>query len=296
MTNSAPVRPGLILLDKPSGLTSHDCVKEVRRLCPRHTKVGHGGTLDPFSTGLLMVLVGKATRLASFFQGMDKVYDGVFRFGAATDTFDRDGQVVEEGPLPDWSRIDLRELEASFVGPQMQVPPSFSAKRIKKQRAYELARMGEEVILEPVPIEIYNLRLEKLSDDSLKFSLRCSSGTYVRSVARDAGRKIGSPCHCVELTRRSVGAFSLETANAISDPFAERGFVPFDRIDLAIPPVRVDFREERLVLNGQDVIAPRDLPLDSEWVKLVSPKDTFLGIGRIEGRAIHPHVVFHEQS
>ncbi len=152
------------------------------------------------------------------------------------------------------------------------------------------------MVLEPVPIEIYSFKLERNSEDSLRFSLRCSSGTYVRSIARDAGVKIGSPCHCVELIRRTVGPFSLESANGISEPFAEKGFIPFDRIDLAIPPVRVDFREERLVLNGQDVIAPRDLPIDSKWVKLVSPREAFLGIGRVEGRAIHPHVVFHEQS
>lgn len=294
MENRPPARPGLILLDKPAGMTSHDCVKEVRRLCPRHTKVGHGGTLDPFSTGLLMVLVGKSTRLASFFQGMDKVYDGLFLFGASTDTFDCDGQVVERGPVPDWKKISLNEVESSFVGPQMQVPPSFSAKRIKKQRAYELARMGEAVVLEPVPIEIYGLRLELAAEDRLSFSLRCSSGTYVRSIARDLGEKLGSPCHCLKLVRRSVGSFSLDMANPISEPFSEKGFIPFDRIDLSIPSVRVDHREERLILNGQDIIAPRDIPGDAGWVKFVGPKENFVGLGKVEGRAIHPGIVFHE--
>jgi len=296
MANSASVSHGLILMDKPAGMTSHDCVKEVRRLCPRHTKVGHGGTLDPFSTGLLMVLVGKATRLASFFQGMDKVYEGIFQFGASTDTLDCDGQVVETGKLPDWNSVDIRALEAAFVGPQMQIPPSFSAKRIKKQRAYELARMGEDVVLEPVPIEIYNLRLERISDDRASFSLRCSSGTYVRSIARDMGQKLGSPCHCVKLVRRSVGNFSLERANPLAEPFADSGFIPFDRIDLSIPSVRVDLREERMVLNGHDIIAPKEISADAGWVRFVSPRETFLGLGRVEGRAIHPGIVFPEKS
>jgi tRNA pseudouridine55 synthase len=296
MANNTYSGSGLILLDKPAGMTSHDCVKEIRRFCPRHTKVGHGGTLDPFSTGLLMVLVGKATRLASFFQGMDKVYEGVFQFGASTDTFDCDGKIVEEGGLPDWSKVSLRETEASFIGPQMQVPPSFSAKRIKKQRAYELARMGELVVLEPVPIEIYNLKLEQISEDKLTFSLRCSSGTYVRSIARDAGVRLNSPCHCLALVRKSVGAFNLSMANSLESAFDPPGFIPFDKIDLSLPTVRVDFREERLVLNGQDIIAPKDFPSGDGWVRFISPKETFLGLGKVEGRAIHPNIVFPEKS
>jgi tRNA pseudouridine55 synthase len=296
MSNDTFSKSGLILLDKPAGMTSHDCVKEVRRLCPRHTKVGHGGTLDPFSTGLLMVLVGKATRLASFFQGMSKVYEGVFQFGRATDTFDCDGQVTEEGPLPDWNNADLREIETAFTGPQKQVPPAFSAKRIRKQRAYELARMGESVVLEPVAIEIYSLSLERITEDKVAFSLRCSSGTYVRSIARDVGIHLDSPAHCLALVRKSVGGFTLGSANTLESPFDEKGFIPFDKIDLSLPTVRVDFREERLIMNGQDIIAPKDLSCDDGWVRFLSPKEAFLGLGKVEGRAIHPNIVFSGRS
>ena len=287
---------GLILLDKPTGLTSHDCVKEVRKRCPRRTKVGHGGTLDPFSTGLLMILVGKATRLASFFQGMDKVYEGIFKFGVSTDTFDCDGKIAEEGPLPDFPNIDLKKLSDSFIGAQEQVPPSYSAKRIRKQRAYDLARQGEAVVLEPVTISIRELSLEPVAEDRLRFNLRCSSGTYVRALARDIGFRIGSPCHCLALVRKSVGAFSLGSANTLDDCFSPKGFIPFDRIDLDLPAARVDFREERLILNGQDIMAPKEMQGGSGWVKFMSPQEKFLGLGKIDGRTIHPSVVFSEKG
>ncbi|MFB3850815.1 MAG: tRNA pseudouridine(55) synthase TruB [Acidobacteriota bacterium] len=289
------IESGLILLDKPTGLTSHDCVSEVRKLCPKWMKVGHGGTLDPFSTGLLIILVGKATRLASFFQGMDKVYEGIFKFGVSTDTFDVDGNIVEEGMLPDFQKINLETLANSFVGEQEQIPPSFSAKRVGKKRAYDLARQGKKVVLEPVKINIYGFSLEYVAEDRLKFSLRCSSGTYVRAIARDLGAKINSPCHCLALVRKSIGKFDLTNANSLDDPFNAKGFIPFDKIDLSLAVAKVDYREEKLILNGQDIIASKEIQGTSGWVKFINPKDKFIGLGKVEGRIIHPSVVFPEK-
>lgn len=289
------IESGLILLDKPTGLTSHDCVSEVRKLCPKWMKVGHGGTLDPFSTGLLIILVGKATRLASFFQGMDKVYEGIFKFGVSTDTFDVDGNIVEEGMLPDFQKINLETLANSFVGEQEQIPPSFSAKRVGKKRAYDLARQGKKVVLEPVKINIYGFSLEYVAEDRLKFSLRCSSGTYVRAIARDLGAKINSPCHCLALVRKSIGKFDLTNANSLDDPFNAKGFIPFDKIDLSLAIAKVDYREEKLILNGQDIIASKEIQGTSGWVKFINPKDKFIGLGKVEGRIIHPSVVFPEK-
>lgn len=289
------IESGLILLDKPTGLTSHDCVSEVRKLCPKWMKVGHGGTLDPFSTGLLIILVGKATRLASFFQSMDKVYEGIFKFGVSTDTFDVDGNIVEEGMLPDFQKINLEILANSFVGEQEQVPPSFSAKRVGKIRAYDLARQGKKVVLEPVKINIYGFSLEYVAEDRLKFSLRCSSGTYVRAIARDLGTKINSPCHCLALVRKSIGKFELTNANSLDEPFNSKGFIPFDKIDLSLAIAKVDYREEKLILNGQDIIASKEIQGTCGWVKFINPKDKFIGLGKVEGRIIHPSVVFPEK-
>ncbi len=286
---------GLILLDKPTGLTSHDCVTEIRKLCPKWMKVGHGGTLDPFSTGLLIILVGKATRLASFFQGMDKVYEGIFKFGVSTDTFDVDGNISVEGALPDFQNINLEEIANSFIGHMQQIPPSFSAKRIGKKRAYDLARQGKAVSLEPVNITIYSFSLEYIAEDRLKFWLKCSSGTYVRAIARDLGEKLNSPCHCLALVRKSVGKFDLLNSNTLDDPFNQKGFIPFDKIDLSISIARVDYREEKLILNGQDITASREIQENSGWVKFVNPKEKFIGLGKIDGRIIHPSIVFPEK-
>lgn len=286
---------GLILLDKPTGLTSHDCVTEIRKLCPKWMKVGHGGTLDPFSTGLLIILVGKATRLASFFQGMDKVYEGIFKFGVSTDTFDVDGNISVEGALPDFQNINLEEIANSFIGHMRQIPPSFSAKRIGKKRAYDLARQGKAVSLEPVNITIYGFSLEYIAEDRLKFWLKCSSGTYVRAIARDLGEKLNSPCHCLALVRKSVGKFDLLNSNTLDDPFNQKGFIPFDKIDLSISIARVDYREEKLILNGQDITASREIQENSGWVKFVNPKEKFIGLGKIDGRIIHPSIVFPEK-
>ena len=126
--------------------------------------------------------------------------------------------------------------------------------------------------------------------------MRCSSGTYVRALARDIGRKLGSPCHCLALVRKSVGSFFLASANTLDDVFAGKGFIPFDKIDLAMPAARVDYRDERLILNGQDIIAPKDMQGNDGWVKFISPHERFLGLGKIEGRVIHPSVVFGEKG
>ncbi len=283
---------GLVLLDKPAGMTSHDCVSAVRRLCPKKFKVGHGGTLDPFSTGLLILLLGKGTRLASLFQGMNKSYEGVVRLGQATDTFDRDGQVTAEGEPPRLTEEAWQALAGGFVGPLMQRPPAYSAKRVGHVRAYTLARRGEAVPLEPVPIHVYSFEVEPLNGTDLGFRLSCSSGTYVRSIAAELGERAGCPAHCRTLARTKVGAFDVAGANRLEDPFDPKGFIPFDAADLGLPVHRADAREERLLLHGQDVPAPLGLQSAGGFVKVVGPSERFVALGRVEGRLIHPAAVF----
>ncbi len=285
-------REGLVLLDKPSGMTSHDCVDALRALLPRKFKVGHGGTLDPFCTGLLILLLGKATRLAGLFQRMDKTYEGVFRFGTATDSFDRDGRVTATGAPPELDAAGWQAAANRFVGPSQQVPPAFSAKRVGSRRAYELAREGEAVELPPVPVEIFAFSVAPVSAADVHFRLRCSSGTYVRAVARDLGLALGSPAHCYQLCRTAVGPFSVQDANPLSAPFAAKGFVAFDAIDAGLPVQRVTHREERLLLNGQNIPAPPGLIAQGQRVKVVGPSERFVALGRVEGRQIHPETVF----
>ncbi|MEJ2367783.1 MAG: tRNA pseudouridine(55) synthase TruB [Acidobacteriota bacterium] len=283
---------GLILLNKPEGLTSHDCVVRIRKLLPRKFKVGHGGTLDPFCGGLLILLLGKATRLAGLFQAMDKTYEGVIRFGRTTDSYDRDGKVTQEGPLPSVAGDAWGPLASRFVGKQQQVPPMFSAKRVGHKRAYELARKGEVFELDPVEIEIFEFHVKPVSDEDLEFRLRCSSGTYVRALARDLGKVVESPAYCETLRRTAVGPFEVEQANDLESPFDGPGFLPFDDIELGCPLHRVNYTEEKQLLNGQNVMAPLSLHGRGGYIKLVSPKGRFIALGTKDGRQIRPRVVF----
>lgn len=286
---------GLILLDKPSGVTSHDCVQAIRRLCPRKFKVGHGGTLDPFCTGLLILLLGHATRLARFFQGMDKTYEGVIRFGEGTDTFDRDGKVTATGPLPELTAEGWQAAADRFVGAYLQRPPAFSAKRIQHVRAYEMARRGEEPDLPPVSVQVYRFEVSPVDARDLHFRLKCSSGTYVRALARDLGAAVGSPAHCYQLCRTEVGPFTVHHANPLENPFAEPGFVPLNQLDLGFPVFQATSREERLFLNGQKVPAPKPLHGHESMVKVVAPDGRFLALARLDGPFLQPDVVFPEE-
>ena len=190
---------GVLLRAKPAGVTSHDVVAEVRRSLPRGTKVGHAGTLDPFATGLLLVLVGRATRAQRFLMELPKTYRAVARLGWSSTTGDRDGELAETGRMPDTLEIP--------VGPQMQKPPAYSAVKVGGRRAYDLARAGEAPELKARPITVHRAELLWHEDDRAAFEIECSSGTYVRSLVTDLG-----DAYCEELERTAIGPFRLEEA------------------------------------------------------------------------------------
>jgi len=199
MEGDARPADGVLLRAKPAGVTSHDVVAEVRRSLPRRAKVGHAGTLDPFATGLLLVLVGRATRAQRFLMGLPKTYRAIARLGWTSDTGDRDGELVETGRLPESLEIP--------AGPQLQRPPAYSAIKVGGKRAYALARAGEEFDLEPRPIEIYRSELLWHEGDRAALEIECSAGTYVRSLVTDLG-----DAYCDELERTAIGPFRLEDA------------------------------------------------------------------------------------
>lgn len=196
---------GVLLRAKPAGVTSHDVVAEVRTAMPRGTKVGHAGTLDPFATGLLLILVGRATRAQRFLMALPKTYRAVARLGWISDTGDRDGALTETGRIP--------ESLAIPVGEQMQRPPSYSAVKVGGRRAYELARAGEAVELEPRPITVHRAELLWREGERAAFEIECSSGTYVRSLVTDLG-----DAYCDELERTAIGPFRLEDAWPTGEP------------------------------------------------------------------------------
>jgi tRNA pseudouridine55 synthase len=200
---------GVLLIDKPEGLTSHDVVDRVRHKL-KMKRVGHAGTLDPNATGLLIILVGKATKLSQFLMGLDKSYEGVIQLGVRTTTQDAEGDVVSERPVPDLTEAQVLEAMKAFEGDQYQTPPMFSAKKQDGVPLYKLARKGKTVEREPRFIHISSFKLDAWKSPEIEFSLVCSKGTYVRTVADDLGEKLGCGAFLKELRRTDIERFRIE--------------------------------------------------------------------------------------
>lgn len=217
MKNNPARRSGILLLDKPTGITSARAVAVVRRALGK-PKVGHLGTLDPFASGLLPLCIGEATKIAPFLNTADKAYRGVIQLGLRTDTLDGTGEVLERATdIPDASGIDLKALAARFTGTLEQVPPAFSAIKKDGVPMYKLAREGRAPELEPRQVCIHRLVLRSLGPDRIMFDMTCSKGTYVRSLARDLGDAVGCGATLVELVRSAFGDFALESAISLQD-------------------------------------------------------------------------------
>jgi tRNA pseudouridine55 synthase len=275
---SGPDAPsGLLLVDKPEKLTSHDVVDEARRLLDLR-RIGHTGTLDPAATGLLVLCVGRAVRLQSFLTGFDKSYEGEMRFGVETDTYDRDGTPVgapHPAPEPDLAR--LREVVVRFRGNLMQTPPPFSAKKVAGRKLYDLARQGVAVPIAPKAVRVSLLEVLEVHADRATFRVSCSSGTYVRSLVHDIGRDLGTGAHLHALRRTAVGPFRVESAASIPAldalPAGERlcrpHWIPLGEIPIPYPSIPLANAEAAKVRHGNAV--PVRVPAGTsgaEWVRL----------------------------
>ncbi|HEX6050736.1 MAG TPA: tRNA pseudouridine(55) synthase TruB [Gemmatimonadaceae bacterium] len=199
----------MLLVDKPPGITSHDVVSAARRALATR-RIGHGGTLDPFATGLLVLLIGHATRLLPYLDGEPKVYEAVVAFGAETDTDDATGAVVRTADLPSATRV--REALRALTGSIDQLPPAYSAKQVGGRRAYDAARRGAPLALEPTRVTVHEWRVDDLQADRLRATITCAGGTYIRALARDLGRLCDSAAHLEALRRTRSGAFHIEDA------------------------------------------------------------------------------------
>lgn len=202
---------GALVIDKPKGKTSHDVVDAVRHLAG-FRQIGHLGTLDPLATGVLVLLLGRATRLVQFYSGRRKRYEAGVRFGFATDTYDSDGEAQGPDSSPALDSALLERLASERVGKFQQTPPAFSAKKIKGRPAYELARKKQAVELKAVDVEVFEFKLREIEGSVARFVIECSSGTYIRSLAHELGQKLGCGAHLAEITRTAVGEFSLDQA------------------------------------------------------------------------------------
>jgi tRNA pseudouridine55 synthase len=204
---------GILVIDKPAGITSRQAIDRAKRWWfPRGTRVGHTGTLDPLATGVLVLCLGRATRLAEYVQRMPKVYAATFRFGVQSDTDDADGHVVAVVAAPMPSLAEVGENLRHFQGKIQQTPPQYSALKVAGSRAYKQARRGREVLIEPRPVTVHELYIGDYSPPLLRLTIKCSRGTYIRSIARDLGNQIGCGAIVQELRRLSVGHFDLSQA------------------------------------------------------------------------------------
>jgi tRNA pseudouridine55 synthase len=215
-TPQPPPLDGILVVDKPRGKTSHDVVEAVRRLAG-FRQIGHFGTLDPLATGVLVLALGRATRLARFYAGRRKRYTCAVRFGFATDTYDADGEPLGPDSAPALDAETVASWARQFVGKIQQIPPPFSAKKIRGRPAHELARKHMPVELAPVEAEVYELRLTAIEGPLARFAVECAAGTYVRSLAHDLGALHGSGAHLSEIVRTAVGEFTLDHAAPLAE-------------------------------------------------------------------------------
>ncbi len=290
MTGSDPLRRGaLFLIDKPEGLTSHDVVERVRK-ATGVSRIGHSGTLDPMATGLLLLCAAGAARLQGFFTLMDKTYAGTIRLGRSTTTYDREG--APTGPDRDFAGVDSATIEAAaaaFRGEFLQSPPPYSAKKVGGRRFYEMARRGESVPSMPKTVRVSELSFGPLEGGRLTFSIACSSGTYVRSIASELGEKLSCGAHLETLRRTRIGAFDVADAVGLerfeSLPAAERlaapHAVPLSRVPFPFPRIQLASLEAWKIRRGQSVPA-RDIDArEGDWVTLVGPTNDMLALGQV---------------
>lgn len=288
----APAGGAVLPLDKPPGPTSHDVVVRVRRVLDIR-KVGHTGTLDPFASGLLLICLGPATRLSEYLTGLDKTYLATVRLGVRTSTHDPEGDVV--GESRDWQTLDrsrVEEVLGRFRGDLLQRPPAFSAKKVRGEAAHRRARRGETVDLPPAAVRVDALEVLEWALPDLRIEIRCSSGTYVRALARDVGEALGVGAHLRELRRSAVGDFRVDHAlplDELTPPAAAEYRMSPARALAHLPDVEVDGEEAALLANGRWLPLDRDLPSGPIAVRRGS---ALVAVATAEGRRLRPRKVF----
>lgn len=288
---------GLVIVDKPSGMTSHDVVAVARRIFSERS-VGHLGTLDPMATGVLPLVLGRYTRLAQFYGDSIKGYEGEIRFGFATDTFDAEGETTSE--LKDTSGLNLKvilEAAKAFLGPQQQLPPPFSAKKVGGVPAYKLARKDKDVQLRAVPVEVFEFEILDYADDHARFRSLVSSGTYIRCLAHELGQKLRVGAHLSALRRTRVGEFSVDQAHTLDElkqlesPGEELFIHPRTMLP-EMPSVTVTDEIAGWIRNGRAVNLPE--MSRAKLVKVFTGQRELLAVAsRIAGTLFHSKVVLY---
>jgi tRNA pseudouridine55 synthase len=285
---SAIPEDSVLIVDKPPGPTSFAQVASLRRLL-FIKKAGHAGTLDPEASGILIVLTGQATRAARFFEGLDKKYLAVIKLGVTTDTYDLSGQVLSTAAVPDLSRAEIEKALSTFRGSIMQVPPAFSAIKKDGQPLYKAARQGIAVELVPRPIEIQNIELKEIALPEITISVKCSKGTYIRSLAFDLGNLLGCGAALSKLVRTAVGEFTLDRAvpgSAGREQLAAAA-ISLDRALYFLESFELSPEQAQRVGHGN----PADCShADSPQVKALY-RNRVMAIGPVSNNVFKPHTV-----
>jgi len=292
---------GVIVIDKPPGLTSHDVVNRVRRIIGQRA-VGHLGTLDPSATGVLPIVLGNLTRLAQFYTHSEKTYEGVIRFGFATDTYDAEGEPTTPPQEVRISRDEVQALAAQFQGTIEQTPPPFSAKKIAGVAAYKLARKNKEVVLKPVQVEIKEFAILDTTADQATFRARVASGTYIRSVAHEMGQKLGCGAHLASLRRTAVAEFTIADAHTLqalgaamqqgsAESVAQTMLVHPRKLVPQFPSVTANDESAALIRSGRAVNLP-EMSRAPQVKVFYGQRDLIAIATRIAGTLFHPSIVF----
>jgi tRNA pseudouridine55 synthase len=269
---------GVVLVNKPIGITSFAAVKKVSKQL-QAKKVGHCGTLDPFASGLLIVTINNATKIARFIESQNKEYIATLVLGVKTDSGDNTGKVIKRLKPPKFEVLQLNDVIKSFIGKQTQIPPMHSAIKVNGQKLYELARKGKTIDREPRPIEIYDIKLIKYRGNTLTFKVNCTKGTYIRTLAEDLAKRLGCVGHLKNLERTAIGDFLLTDAKNIDKLSAAEDIIPIAQALKSMSKYIVSRDELSLVNNGGALVIDQD----EEYVLVINQESTPLAIYQKDG-------------
>ena len=299
---------GILIVDKPEGLTSHDVVARLRRIL-KTKRIGHTGTLDPFATGVLVILIGKATRLAQFLDKDKKEYEATIRLGSETDTGDKTGELrIMNYELRDVSDDELDNVLTSFQGEMEQTPPMFSAKKVAGKKLYELARKGIEIERKPVKVKIYEIekmesgrqKMENENTSDVKIRVVCSAGTYIRTLAEDIGKKLEMGAHLVALRRTGAGQFDLSKAvtleeleEIVSENKLSKVLISMNNALVHLPNVMLDDEEIKNTQNGKKLKFEDAQFENNQAIRMLDEAENLLAVGFYdeEQKSIQPRIV-----
>ncbi len=290
---------GILNINKPSGITSHDVVQKVRRIV-KEKRIGHTGTLDPLATGVLVLCVGKATRIARYLEAGEKEYQAVMRLGVITDTLDASGRVLETRFYTPPDRAAIERVMRKHTGVIMQRPPAFSAVKIAGVPSYKLARLGKAEVLDPRPVTIHSIELTAYLDPVVSFTVRCSKGVYVRTLCADMGETLGMGAHLASLVRTRSGRFSIEQAvslDQLEDIASEGGvYQAMTSVEEALaefPAVLIGSEEASRIAHGNRVSCPPSLVnSSSDLARIHDSAGKLLALARVVAGTLRPELVF----